>query len=97
MFAATYLRTTDPETSYASLLAPDVGLSVLWHSVAYTLVFTLLTSVASLYIFLCLVPVMLAGYFARLARSKQLHRLLGMSERARRLMDSAYFTWYFLG
>jgi hypothetical protein len=98
MFTSVYLRTTDPRTSYVGLLAPDVLWSVLWHSSAYTLLFAIVSGSVhgSLAVFFGLILVMSAGYFARLARSKDIHRVLPR-DRAQRLMDTAYFTWYFLG
>jgi hypothetical protein len=97
-----FLETTDPNSSYARLLAFDVGMSVLLHAVLYVLfcwVVCYTFKVACppercLRVFVVLVILMLAGYVARLCRVKCLARV---NEEAVSLFRPAYYTWYFLG
>jgi hypothetical protein len=98
IFQNLFLRSTDPRTTFGSLISGDVGLSILLHSLAYAFLATTLGLLPWDTAFPLMVGVMTFGYIGRLWRSKALYQALGQDlEKTLGLMHTAYFQWYFLG
>jgi hypothetical protein len=104
-FTQVFLTTTNPETSYTSLVTnPMVYVSVVFHTIVYTLVLRLLVpSIDWKFMASLLVIIMFSGYILRLWRLKALHTLR-KTEDAKKDKDALvsqgrmqYFVWYFLG
>jgi len=101
-----YLLGTNPSTSFSDLVCVDVIVSILYHTIIYTIVTVLfyyfwfhkciVPAIPILFFFFLLI--MTLGYPARLARAKSLlaasHNNL---HRTQSIMDNAYATWYFIG
>ena len=97
--------TTDPDTGYTELLHPMVFISIIVHSIAYSLTamlfyFIIYGDLVS-WMFIVrfavfLLVTMPAGYIGRLARAKRLRKIHDIKE-TKELMRTAYFCWYFLG
>jgi len=106
---STFLRTTDPSTSYSELIASDVFFSILFHEWIYLAVYVFITRLFELpchpLLFLAgLTVIMTFGYVGRLARVKGLnHYYVNTAkydeETARResqaVLRRAYFSYVF--
>ena len=106
-----YLWTTNPHTTYAELVNMEVAFSVLFHVIAYLLIYMVLCQffidktrpLGNLPIYLTLV--MVTGYFGRLYRAKNIYASLLKNNRKHQqalvetqtYMRTGYFTYYFLG
>lgn len=110
-FSSLYLETTNPLAPYSSLISSEVLFSVIFHTVAYLIIYVALS-----YFFLgkprsfgyfpvVLFFIMLFGYFGRLYRAKTMYNALLKEgyhshkalEETRNYMRTGYFTYYFLG
>ena len=97
--------TTDPNTGYSDLLHGMVIVSIIAHTVAYSMAAILFyfiiygDMVSSMFILrfsVFLLISMPAGYIGRLARAKRLNKIHDIEE-TKQIMRTAYFCWYFLG
>lgn len=111
-FTETYYQTTNPKTDYKELISMNVGKSIFFHTVMYIGFLYLLQFVSNLKIIeskhlfsltLFLIMIMILGYLGRLMRAKAVYEkelTLSNEEDAlkntKRIMDNAYFTWFFL-
>ena len=106
----TYLQTINPENDYSILNSQQVMHSIIIHLFMYVLAYNFLMNIfdlpdKTLMITISLVVIMLLGYYGRLARSKSIYNYFlnkGIKkEKSKKLaieyMNSAYFTWYFMG
>ena len=110
---STFLDTTDPTTSYTSLLSIGPVVSIILHTLAYLLVYVCLAEFFGLpadivtlgYLVAALLVIMISGYIGRLARSKSImavqvnrgENLETARQIAKQTLRPAYFTWYFMG
>lgn len=106
----TYLQTINPENDYSVLNSAEVMQSITIHLFAYVLCYYFIMKMfdlpdKTLMITITLGVVMLLGYYGRLARSKSIYNYFlnkgeskGKSKKlAIEYMNTAYFTWYFMG
>ena len=106
-----YLHTTDPHTSYSGLWTAHTFVNIVFHVVAYMLVYVVLCQLLgikkqSLFVIAsALLVIMIVGYLGRLYRSKEIYQTFldkQYSEsdalmETRNYMRTAYFSYYFLG
>ena len=105
-----YLQTTNPKESYLRILKADVMTSILIHVILYVICFYLLTKVTNIKIkideklIIGLFILMTFGYLGRLIRSKIIFKKFLKNnkeklalEKTRKIINSTYLVWYFLG
>ena len=100
MFTKVYKETTDPNVSYKRLLSTDVFLSIIFHTIAYTLILCIIVYVFRIKLkpetyvrfISVLVIVMAIGYPLRLARVKSLVK----NDFSPDIIHNGYFRWYYL-
>ena len=106
MFAGLYQDSTNPTTSYVSLIQDyRMYLSILAHTAVYVVSFILLYYSITGYLpskvvaklVIILIILMWFGYMGRLHRAKGLWKIHHDHDKVSRRMDNAYFCWYFLG
>lgn len=106
-----YYTATDPNMKYVDLVNWKVALSILFHTIAYVIIYMILCMfflgktlpLGNFPYYLALL--MIAGYFGRLYRAKSIYdSFLKMGymkydalEKTRDYMRTAYFTFYFMG
>lgn len=104
-FAKTYVDTTNHTSPYTRIMAFDVLLSIILHTLFYVFMTTVFGYVFDIERLLqpavlqklaaVLVSIMILGYFGRLMRSKAFAKYYGNSNRS--LIDKGYFRFYFIG
>ena len=101
-----YKLSTDPDTSYLTLLKnPEVYISIVIHTILYTLSLIVITHIVFkisldtlliIRLIIFFVVVMFSGYIGRLARSKNLMKTYKNKKTVKNMIDNAYMQWYFL-
>ena len=105
-----YLDTTNPKTEFKRLVNVDILIAILVHLILYVAAIIVFNNVTQFDIkvdentVLIMFGLMCLGYFARLLRSKSIYKTFldqknkekVALQKTRKLMDEAYFLWFFL-
>jgi hypothetical protein len=111
MFTELYLKTTDPTTQWIELFQPYwfslFLFSVIYHIFLYTgfanlvsFVFLghLLSLAINIRLVLCLLVIMIVGYFGRIQYVKDIYKGYKYNrEKTRKHTDQFFISWVFLG
>lgn len=97
-----YYKSTDPDTKYVDLIDTNTLISIILHTWLY---FYFITHTSSVFNFpinnnkliYTLLFIMIFGYIGRLYRAKLLFKKLKNKSEVRKIMDSIYQVWYFIG
>jgi hypothetical protein len=106
MLYETFIRTTDPDTEFAQLVAPDVFFSLFLHTLVYFAAYLALVKLFDLpyypLAFLAgIIVLMCLGFAGRLARVKGIrHSIAAVAPSAAKreaveIIRRGYFTWMF--
>lgn len=98
-----YYYSTDPDTKYINLISINTFISIILHTFLY---FFFIKYIISLFngsfkndnkLIFTLVIIMILGYIGRLYRAKRLYKKLKDKSEVRKIIDSIYQVWYFIG
>lgn len=108
-----YFETTNPKSSYNRIVSIDVLISIIFHVIFYVLIIFFISYLFNIKIpnktymkiVIFLLVIMILGYFGRLSRVKSIYNYFiskGHNEKesvelSMNILNTGYFTFYFLG
>uniref|UniRef100_A0A6C0HYE9 Uncharacterized protein n=1 Tax=viral metagenome TaxID=1070528 RepID=A0A6C0HYE9_9ZZZZ len=110
MFTKLYLNTTDPTVSLLNVLKQNAGMiivSVIFHTILYTVTFNLasfifsgkiLSQTINMRLIVSFLFIMFFGYIGRYYHVKDIYSAYSKNmEKTRNHLDKLYITWIFIG